>query len=319
MSDTPTVSVLVCTYDRPDHLARCLESIAAQTYENFEIVVVQGPPFFGERDATDQVIAPYSGRIKLGQVDEHNVAKARNQTLRLAAGDIIALIDDDAIAAPNWLRAHVIAHKKRVLAGVGGFARTRAGPIASRVVVCDSFGTATEHPTETAAAVTQKLDAKRCFSLTGYNASFRRDAVLEAGGFDETYSYMLEETDLCFALMRNGHSLGFAPNAWVIHEKAQSVDRRADQLPRNMYRTSQSIAHFCRQYAGQASDDFLEAKQAYYLKRLAELATSNKLELDHVDELSSQVKAGFRDGRSQAVNRPFIAETVAPSPFLLFA
>jgi GT2 family glycosyltransferase len=216
----------------------------------------------------------------------------------MASGDIVALIDDDAIAAPNWLNAHLGVYRRKPVVGVGGFARNHDGSLASRVVVCDRFATAREYATERSAMVTQEPGAPRAFSLTGYNATFRKNVVVEIGGFDEMFAYMYEETDLCFRLMDQGYQLGFAPNAWVVHERARSVDRKTDQGPRNMYRSCASFVHFCNRHIPSEALDFLRDKETQLMSKLAGMARAGKLSVTELEARSEEVRRGFSQDRS---------------------
>ncbi|MBX3369559.1 MAG: glycosyltransferase [Nitrospira sp.] len=101
----PMVSVIVPTYNRPDRLQVALSSILAQTYQDFEIIVVND----GTVDVSD-VIAPLNrdGRITVIRHDRNRgLAAARNTGIRAAKGTYIAYLDDDDTYLPDHLQTLV--------------------------------------------------------------------------------------------------------------------------------------------------------------------------------------------------------------------
>ncbi len=103
----PTVSVIVPTYNRPDRLQVALTSVLTQTYQDFEIIVVND----GTIDVSE-VVAPLSkdGRITTIRHDHNRgLAAARNTGLRAAKGTYIAYLDDDDTYLPDHLETLVAA------------------------------------------------------------------------------------------------------------------------------------------------------------------------------------------------------------------
>jgi glycosyltransferase involved in cell wall biosynthesis len=97
--ELPPISVVVCTRDHPALLERCLESLAQLDYPTYEVVVVDN----GSRDErVAQVVARTPFRY--AREETPGLDWARNRGIQEAAYDIIAYIDDDAIATPGWLR-----------------------------------------------------------------------------------------------------------------------------------------------------------------------------------------------------------------------
>ncbi len=100
----PTVSVVVATYNRADFLARTLRSLLRQTipHGDFEIIVVDN----NSTDGTRELVAKYCSRhssIRYMWEPNQGVSWSRNQGLRAAKASIVAFIDDDAVAADDWL------------------------------------------------------------------------------------------------------------------------------------------------------------------------------------------------------------------------
>jgi hypothetical protein len=102
----PLVSVVmvVCNVDR--FLAEAIESILAQTFRDFEFIIVD----FGSTDKSKSIVSEYAardGRVKLHEIDHCGLAEARNVGCFLAEGRYIAIMDADDISLPNRLQWEV--------------------------------------------------------------------------------------------------------------------------------------------------------------------------------------------------------------------
>jgi glycosyltransferase involved in cell wall biosynthesis len=99
---TPFVSVIVPTYRRAAFLREALESVFAQTYTDFEVIVVED----GSSDAVD-ALAPYRDRITYLWQPNQGVGAARNAGAAKARGAWFAFLDDDDMWAPRKLERQV--------------------------------------------------------------------------------------------------------------------------------------------------------------------------------------------------------------------
>lgn len=99
--DQPRVSVVVPHYRDLKGLDRCLDALVGQTLDadQFEIIVADNNSPEG-RAKIDEVIA---GRAKLVIVEEKGAGPARNGGVSVARGDVLAFIDSDCVAEPDWL------------------------------------------------------------------------------------------------------------------------------------------------------------------------------------------------------------------------
>lgn len=114
LEKTPLVSVILPTHNRSRLLRRAVESVVAQRYSNWELVVIDD----GSGDDTPAVVDRL--REKLGEqklrairISSGGVCAARNHGLRAAKGEYIAYLDDDNMMAPLWLKAVVWAFSQR--------------------------------------------------------------------------------------------------------------------------------------------------------------------------------------------------------------
>ncbi len=99
-SISPLFSVIIPVYNRASFIKEAIESVLKQTYKNFELIVVDD----GSTDETPQIIANYP--VKLIRQSNRGVSAARNAGIRMARGEIIALLDSDDIWEKNKLQIH---------------------------------------------------------------------------------------------------------------------------------------------------------------------------------------------------------------------
>src|SRR5262245_17841381 len=108
-ADSPRVSVIVSTYNRPRALQLVLEGYARSTFRDFEVVIADD----GSTDETVQVVEHFARRspFPLRRVYQAHrgfrLAAARNLAVRSAAGEILLFTDGDCIPFPDCLEPHV--------------------------------------------------------------------------------------------------------------------------------------------------------------------------------------------------------------------
>lgn len=100
----PLISVIVPVYNVQDYLARCLDSILAQTYQNLEIILVND----GSKDNSGAICDEYAARddrIQVIHKENGGLSTARNAGLDLAAGEYLSFIDSD-----DWIASDAYEH-----------------------------------------------------------------------------------------------------------------------------------------------------------------------------------------------------------------
>ena len=198
----PTTSVIVVSWQRPDALVLCVQSLARQRLAPaYEIIVVADA---AGRAALARL--PDAAMIKLVACDQPNISAARNLGLAVAAGQVVAFIDDDAQAEPRWLSHLVAPFAHGDLACTGGYVRGRNGisfQWTSRSI--DSTGTAHPAPLHGQQPGRPALPPGHALKTEGTNMAVRRDVLARLGGFDEAYHYYLDETDLNWRLHLGGY------------------------------------------------------------------------------------------------------------------
>ena len=95
----PKISVIIPSYNRKNYIKESIESIRAQSYQDFEIIVVDD----GSTDGTLDILKDYGSEIHLIQQKHGERAMARNKGIEESKGDYIAFLDSDDIWLPEKL------------------------------------------------------------------------------------------------------------------------------------------------------------------------------------------------------------------------
>ena len=97
------VSVIIPTFNCDRYIAQAIDSVFAQTYRDYEIVVIND----GSTDNTRQVLQPYLNKIQYIYQDNQGVSAARNRGIEAATGELVAFLDADDLFLPDKLAAQV--------------------------------------------------------------------------------------------------------------------------------------------------------------------------------------------------------------------
>ncbi len=221
-----SISLIVSTVNRAEPLRTLLLSLEQQSFANFEVIVVVGPV----KDHTMEVLKPYDGRITICSCPSTNLSQSRNIGLLAARGDIVAFVDDDAVPCRRWLEQLNRLFALPGLDGTGGvvyLVHPRQPVLQHRQGVVSSLSEHIDVRLPGAAGIAPAGPGSQWVDRPmGTNMAFRRPAVLEAGGFDEFYQYIAEETDLALRLARAGRTVHTVKEAAVYHVPASSHNRQ---------------------------------------------------------------------------------------------
>ncbi|MGO9273601.1 MAG: glycosyltransferase family 2 protein [Terriglobia bacterium] len=99
-SSNPKVSVVIPAYNAARWIAGTLDSVLAQTFRNFEVIVVDD----GSSDETPQVVAGYGSRVRYLRKENGGAASARNVGIHASGGPYIAFLDADDLWLPEKLQ-----------------------------------------------------------------------------------------------------------------------------------------------------------------------------------------------------------------------
>jgi glycosyltransferase involved in cell wall biosynthesis len=195
-----------------------VRSILNQTYDNIEIIIVVD----GNLSLFEQLQSKFSDQeVVTVRCNEENMglSYSRTQGVELASGSVVAFLDDDAIAHPDWIEQLVRGYKETDAIAVGG--RMIAKWIAGRPPYLPEefnwlIGVNYEHRLDNWTEVRNTL---------GSNMSFRREVFEETGGFDEQMGLkgdshiQSEETELAMRMYDAfGRGVLYNENAIVEHK-----------------------------------------------------------------------------------------------------
>ncbi|QSG12631.1 Glycosyl transferase family 2 [Halapricum desulfuricans] len=220
------VSVVLCTHtlDRYHDLLETAKSVRKQIYDEVELVLVSD----GSEAVTRQFERDFgeSEDVVITALDENRgLLEARNHGAEVAGGDVVAFIDDDAIADPEWVSQLVDAYERQDVPAVGGkmVPEWVAGKPAFLpeefywLVGVTHRGFGPDGDREAAGEVRNTF---------GSNISFRRDVFLDLGGFDTDIggrqgdaNLQGGETELGARLRQEyGRGVWYNPQAEVAHK-----------------------------------------------------------------------------------------------------
>lgn len=200
----PAVAVVMPTRDRRRALKRCLDALATQTHPSFEVVVIDDC----SSDGTTTLLQQFSDkhpnvRIRWMRNDTNTgTNRSRNRGIRDTGAELVAFIDSDCVAEPDWLERLTRPFSDPRLAAVTGSVET---PPPSNVFELTYRGT------------NRVVDKGYVNRLVACNMCIRRHLLLEHP-LDEDLKYGCDEEGIYLRLRAAGFSQRFVPDAHVRHE-----------------------------------------------------------------------------------------------------
>jgi GT2 family glycosyltransferase len=231
----PTVSLIICTRDRPKQLAACLRTASALQPPPEELIVVDNAPSDG---TTEAVVGEFAG-VRYIAEPKPGLSAARNAGIAAASCELVAFTDDDVEVPENW-----IARIKKTLSDPSRMAmsglmlpreleteaqvafevrRKRGIPWPFRALTFD-------------AAFFQSWRSRgvRCWLIgAGANMAFRRQIFDTVGLFDERLGAgaagCSEDSEMWYRILAQGHSCHYDPSCLVKHSHRRTVEEANSQ------------------------------------------------------------------------------------------
>ena len=229
-----TVSVVVCTRDRPELLARCLQSLREQKVSPLEIIVVDNAP---QSDLTHRLVAQMPA-VRYVCEPRPGLDIARNAGLRHSQASVIAFTDDDVVAHPAWvegLRKAFYCPKTLAVTGLVLpleletdaqilFERYRSFNRGYQPVVFDG---AFFQENRRRGVPVWRIGA-------GANMAFRREVIAAVGEFDERLDVGAAgcsgDSEYWYRILAEGWCCRYEPTAVVYHQHRRNFDSLNHQL-----------------------------------------------------------------------------------------
>jgi GT2 family glycosyltransferase len=234
-----SVSLVICTRDRPDDLQRCLASLHHLTRRPDQVIVVDNAP----RDQrTRQLVAGHPD-IEYVLEAQPGLSRARNAGIACCRGDIIAFTDDDVIVHPDWLLGMLHGFDKPDVQAV-------TGPILPAELETESqllFQLADEDTSwghqrllfdAGFFAATQGKGAPVWHIGAGANMAFRREVFEQVGLFDDRLgagaSGCSEDSEMWYRILAEGGECRYEPTALVFHVHRSDLSALNHQMHQYM-------------------------------------------------------------------------------------
>ena len=207
-------SIIVPVFNRPDEVGELLESLAQQTFKDFEVIIVEDGSTKTCKDVCDQ----FAGILPLHYYfkDNSGPGQSRNYGAERANGDWLIVLDSDVVLPPDYLAA----------------ADSTLYPIDS-TLDCDAWGGPdAAHPSFTPVQKAISYSMTSFFTTGGirggkakldkfyprsYNMGIRRAVYQELGGFSKMR--FGEDIDFSYRIVEAGYRTRLIPEAWVWHKR----------------------------------------------------------------------------------------------------
>jgi GT2 family glycosyltransferase len=194
----PVVSVIVPAYACVEYIGEALDSVFAQTFHDYEVIVVNdGSP---DTPELERVLESYRDRIVYLRQENKGVSAARNTAIRAARASLVAMLDPDDLWEPDYLAVQVAAMRRDptldvlspdiLMFGQGSHAGL------TYMQVNPSRGEVTFE-----SLLTQQCNVTGCSIV-------RREAILRAGGYDESLKRS-EDFDLWLRIVKQGGRIAY--------------------------------------------------------------------------------------------------------------
>ncbi len=200
-------------------LAACIASLDAQTFRDFEIIVV-------DNSGTKLARKTLQGRAAalIENVDNVGFGAAVNQGIRASSTPFVALLNDDTVAGPGWLEAMLRALDGRPDVGmVAPQIRLGTGMLDSAgMLVCGDGSSRQRGHGESPERYPRRQEV---LLPSGCAALYRREMLDEAGLFDPSFYLYCEDTDLGLRARWKGWECLYVPSAIVEHAYSSTAGR----------------------------------------------------------------------------------------------
>jgi glycosyltransferase involved in cell wall biosynthesis len=234
--DTPGISIVVCTRDRPRSLERCLKSLARLEYPTYEVIVVDNASI---SEATRQLA--HTAGVRYVREERPGLDWARNCGYKAARYDIVAYTDDDTEVDPRWLAGLGAAFEDPAVRAVSGLVLPAAMDTEAEVLFELCYGgmgkgTTSREWDPALLSASQRIGAHHLG--VGANMAFRRSLLQELGGFDTaldvgTPSHGGGDLDIFHRSLMAGAVVRYQPAALVRHHHRRDMLGLRRQLTDN--------------------------------------------------------------------------------------
>lgn len=230
-----SVSAAICTRDRPEELRRALESLSAQTVPPAEILVIDNAP---ADDRARRVVREHFPAVRYLREEVPGLDVARNRALAEAAGEVVAFLDDDAVAEPEWTArtAAVFAESAQIAICTGRVDALSLETEGARLFEANGgFARGDRRIHLPADRGRTPLIAWSIGVGSGCSMAVRRRTVLDLGGFDEALDLGPAlpgggDLDILWRTLDAGYEVVYEPAVRARHEHRRDAGAAVTQI-----------------------------------------------------------------------------------------
>ncbi len=235
----PLVSVIIVNYNHREYLTEALVSLQAQTFTDFEIIVVDN----ASDDDSVEFVQTMFPAVRLIALNENTgFAKGNNIGIRNARGKLIALLNNDAVPDSGWLAALVAAAQR--YPDVAFFASQielyyEPGWLDSAGDSVSAAGTIFRGGHRE--RISDYVQERFVFGAQACAAFYRRELFDRIGGFDEDFFCVYEDADLSYRAQLQGQRCVYVPQARVRHRGGSTIGRFTKQYVYHSHRNVEYV------------------------------------------------------------------------------
>jgi len=214
-------SVVIPVYNRPQEVDELLESLTRQTYDNFEVLIIED----GSEDKCENVVEQYTNQLNIKYYYKENSGQgfSRNFGFKRANGDYFVVFDSDCLIPPHYFETVNSHLKEHSLDAYGGPDREHS----SFTAVQKAISYAMTSPLTTGGIRGNETHAGT-FHPRSFNMGISREVFEKTGGYRITR--MGEDIEFSLRIIEHGFDTGLIPDAYVYHKRRTNLKQFFKQL-----------------------------------------------------------------------------------------
>jgi len=235
-SDTPAVTVVVCTFNGARTLPACLRALNRQSVAAaIQVVVVDD----GSSDGSGELAEGLGAEVIVHKQNQ-GLSAARNSGIAAARAPVVAFTDDDCVPSLRWLESLLVCYERPEVAAVGGrVGISRVSTVVHRYLEENNPLAPLELELSTSDALSYRLylyalrmwclrrpcGSRAVYSFPGANMSFRKELLESIGGFDPSVRFGGDDEFVCREIRAHYPEmvLWYEPAAEVYHDYEGTV------------------------------------------------------------------------------------------------
>lgn len=220
------ISVIIPNWNGAAHLPECMDSLQAQTFPDFEVMVVDN----GSTDDSVALIKERYPRVQVLALGRNTgFSGAVNAGIRATRGEYVVLLNNDTRAEPDWLENLVRAMDEVPDASMGASKMLRYEPPHDIDAAGDGYSLWHGAGINIGAGEPHDSYAERAwvFGACAGAAIYRRSLFEDIGLFDEDFFLVFEDIDFDLRAQVAGHRCLYVPDAVVYHKRGASTDNQS--------------------------------------------------------------------------------------------